>query len=112
LSNDKAISEGKMMNKAKGPMWLKKQKEKRIIPKGLRGIYKKATWGKSGTNGWVYGHGSFSVVSHKLPFLGCFIWMPNNGNEARKLWHETFHLKGLVKYAAMDSKADDYDLFR
>lgn len=106
------ISADKMMNKAKGPLWHKKQKEKGIIPKGLRGIDKKATWGKSNTDGWVYGHGSFSVVSHKAPFLGCFIWMPNSGNEARKLWHEIFHLKGLVKYAAMDSKADDYDLFR
>jgi len=32
-----------MMNQAKGPVWYKKQKEKRIIPKGLRGIDREAT---------------------------------------------------------------------
>jgi hypothetical protein len=100
------ISADKMMNKAKGPMWNMKQKEKGITPKGLRGIDKKATWGKSNTVGWVYLHNRFSVVSHKvLPFLGFFIWMSNSGNEARKLWHETIHLKCLVKYTAMDSNA-------
>ena len=80
--------------------------------KGLRGVDKEASWGKSHSDGWVYGHGSFSFASHKVPFLGCFIWMPNSGNEAKKLWHETYHLKGLIDFLAMDSKADDYDLFR
>ena len=101
-----------MMNRAKGPLWHKKQKDNGIIPKGLRGIDKDAKWGKSATDGWVYGHGSFSIASHKVPFLGCFIWMPNSGNEAKKLWFETYHLKGLVDYVAMDSKADSFPLFR
>jgi hypothetical protein len=34
------VSADKMMNKAKGPRWHKKQKEQGIIPKGLRGIDK------------------------------------------------------------------------
>jgi hypothetical protein len=101
-----------MMNQAKGPLWHKKQKDKGIIPKGLRGIDKEATWGKSNADGWVYGHGSFSFASHKTPFLGCFIWMKNKSNEAKRLWLETSHYQGLVDYVAMDSKADDYDLFR
>jgi len=101
-----------MMNKAKGPLWHKKQKEKNIIPKGLRGIDKEATWCKSNADGWVYDHGSFSLVSHNTPFLGCFIWMRNSANEAKRLWLETSHFKGLVDYVSMDSKADDYDLFR
>lgn len=100
-----------MMNKAQGPLWHKEQKEKGIIPKGLRGIDKEATWSKSQADGWVYGHGSFAIVSHENPFLGCFIWMPNSGNEAKRLWHETGHYKGRVDYVAMDSKADDYALF-
>jgi len=33
-----------MMNKAKGPVWHKKQKDKGLIPKGLRGIDKDAAW--------------------------------------------------------------------
>ena len=106
------ISADKMMNRAKGPVWHKKQKEKGIIPKGLRGIDKEATWCKSNADGWVYGHGSFSFASHSKPFLGCFIWMKNSANEAKRLWLETFHHKGLVDYVAMDSKADDYDLYR
>jgi hypothetical protein len=110
LSNDRVVSADKMMNKAKGPVWHKKQKEQGIIPKGLRGIDKEATWCKSNADGWVYGHGSFSLTSHKHPVLGCFLWMRNSANEA--MWLETAHLKGQVDYIAMDSKADDSDLFR
>ena len=100
------------MNKAKGPVWHKKQKDLGIIPKGLRGVDKKATWCKSNADGWVYGHGSFSLTSHMHPVLGCFLWMRNAANEAKRMWLETYHLKGQVDYLAMDSKADDADLFR
>jgi len=101
-----------MMNQAKGPIWHKKQKDKGIIPKGLRGVDKEATWCKSHADGWVYGHGSFSMTSHRNPVLGCFIWMKNSGNEAKRMWHETFNLKGIVDFVSMDSKADSYPLFR
>ena len=100
------------MNKAKGPVWHKKQKDQGIIPKGLRGIDKEATWGKSNADGWVYGHGSFSLTSHKHPVLGCFLWMKNSSNEAKRMWLETSHLKKEIDYIAMDSKADDSNLFR
>ena len=106
------ISADKMMNKANGPVWHKKQKDQGIIPNGLHGVDKDATWGKSQADGWVYGHGSFSLVSHKVPVLGCFLWMKNSANEAKRMWLETGHLKDQVDYVAMDSKADDYDLFR
>ena len=101
-----------MMNEAKGPVWHKKQKDKGIVPKKLRGLDKDATWCKSHADGWVYGHGSFSLTSHKKPVLGCFIWMRNSANEAKRMWLETFHIKDQVDYLAMDSKADDSDLFR
>lgn len=101
-----------MMTKAKGPVWHKKQKEKGIIPKGLRGIDREATWCKSNADGWVYGHGSFSLASHKNPILGCFLWMRNSRNEAKRLWSETYHVKEHIDYVAMDSKADDADLLR
>jgi hypothetical protein len=106
------ISADKMMNRAKGPVWHKKQKDKGIIPKNLRGIDKQASWCKSNADGWVYGHGSFCLTSHKVPFLGCFVWMKNSSNEAKRLWLETSYYKGLIDYVAMDSKADDYDLYR
>ena len=101
-----------MMNKAKGPVWHKKQKDKGIIPKGLRGIDREATWCKSNADGWVYGHGTFSLASHNHPVLGCFLWMPNSANEAKRMWLETPHLKEQVDYVVMDSKADDANLFR
>ena len=101
-----------MMNKAKGPVWHKKQKDKGIVPKNLRGLDKEATWGKSNADGWVYGHGSFCLTSHKVPYLGCFVWMKNSANEAKRLWFETFHCKQSVDYVCMDSKAYDYDLYR
>ncbi len=101
-----------MMTKATGPVWHKKQKEKGIIPKGLTGIDRQATWCKSNADGWVYGHATFSFTSHKHPVLGCFLWMKNSANEAKRLWLETFHVKNRIDYVAMDSKADDSDLFR
>ena len=101
-----------MMNGSKGPKWQTKQKDKGIIPKNLRGIDKEATWCKSNADGWVYGHGSFCLTSHKVGFLGRFVWMKNSANEAKRMWLETGHLKGLIDYVAMDSKADDYDLYR
>jgi hypothetical protein len=106
------ISADKMMNRAKGPVWHKKQKDKGIVPKKLRALDKEATWGKSNADGWVYGHGSFTLTSHKVPFLGSFIWMKNSANEAKKMWLETGRYKDLVDYVAMDSKADDCVLFK
>jgi len=100
------------MNEAKGPVWHKKQKDQGIVPNKLRGLDKEATWCKSHADGWVYGHGSFSLVSHKKPVLGCFLWMKNSANEAKRMWLETYHIKDQVDYVAMDSKADDSDLFR
>ena len=38
--------------------------------------------------------------------------MKNSANEAKKMWLETGYCKGLVDYVAMDSRADDYDLFK
>jgi hypothetical protein len=57
----------------------------------LRGIDKQAAWCKSMADGWVYGHGSFSLTSHKHPVLGCFLWMRNSANEAKRMRLETFH---------------------
>lgn len=100
------------MIKSKGPVWHQKQKQKGEIPKGLTGIDKEATWSKSKADGWVYGHGSFSIVSHKECILGCFLWMPNSGNEAKKMYREADYYQGCLDYLVMDSKADDQSLFR
>lgn len=61
-----------MMVKAKGPVWHHKQKKQGIVPKGLTGLDKDATWGKSQAEGWVYGHGTLSLTSHRVPVVGLF----------------------------------------
>lgn len=98
-----------MMNKAKGPVWHKRMKEKGIIPKGTD---KEATWCRSASDGWVYGYGSFSLASHGVVVLGCFMLMKNSGHEAKRMWFETSYYQDVADYIVMDSKADHYGLFR
>ncbi|MFA6636133.1 MAG: hypothetical protein WCV56_03320 [Candidatus Omnitrophota bacterium] len=101
-----------MMIKAKDPVWHKKHKEKGIIPEGLTGLDKKATWCTSLADGWVHGHGTFSMVSHGTSVLGCFMWMPNSGYEPMKMYEEARHYWGQLSHLVMDSKADSQKLFR
>jgi hypothetical protein len=99
------------MVKAKGPVWHKKQKDQGIVPKKLRGLDKEATWGKSRADGWVYGHGTFSLTPHEMPIVGVFQWMVNSGNEAKRMEAEVVHYAGIIKKIFMDSKADDQKLY-
>jgi len=107
----RSVSADKMLNRAKGPVWHRTQKEKGEVPKGLRGVDKEATWGYSRYDGWVYGHGVFCMVSHTTPFVGMFKWMGNSQDESKRLWWETGKLKGMVTKACMDAKADKTNLF-
>ena len=100
-----------MMTKSRGPVWHKKQKDLNIIPKNLRGVDKQATWSKSMADGWIYGHGTFCLTSHQLPVLGIFQWMPNSGNEAKRMAVEIIKYQGIIKKICMDSKADDQELY-
>ncbi len=108
---DKVVSCDKMMIRALGPVWHRKQKEQGIIPKGLTGLDRDATWSYSKSDGWVYGHGTFCLVACQNQVLGAFKWMRNSGNEAKRMWVETGKLKGMVTTVLMDSKADDQALF-
>lgn len=100
------------MVKAKGPVWHKKDKERNHVPEGLRGLDKDATWSKSMADGWVYGHGTFSIVTHEISVLGCFMWMRNSAHEAKRMYAEAPYYKDRLKHLVMDSKADDQKLFR
>lgn len=100
------------MTKARGGVvWHKKHKSQGIVPVGLTGLDKEATWSYSKADGWIYGHGSFAIVSHRIPILGLFQWMPNSAHEAKRLEKEIIAFQGLVKVACMDSKADDEKLY-
>jgi len=100
------------MVKAKGPVWHKKDKAANHIPPRLTGLDKEATWSKSRADGWVYGHGTFSIVSHKTPVLGCFMWMTNSAHEGKRMYEEAAYYQGSLTYLAMDSKADDQSMFQ
>ena len=100
-----------MMVKAKGPVWHAKHRAANYVPAKLRNLDKQATWCKSRADGWVYGHGTFSMVSHRVPVLGLFLWMPNSGNEAKRMYQEAPCFQKALSWLAMDSKADDQKIF-
>lgn len=100
-----------MMVKSKGPVWHQKQKKQNIVPDRLTGLDKQATWGRSRADGWVYGHGTFSIVTHNIPVVGLFQWMPNSGNDAKRMELEIVKYQQLVQTVCMDSKADDQKLY-
>ena len=108
---DKVVSADKMMVHARGPVWHRQQQTQGIIPKGLRGLDTDGTWSYSKSHGWVYGHGTFCLVTCRTRMLGAFKWMRNSGNEAKRRWLETGKLKGVITTVLMDSKADDQALF-
>lgn len=99
------------MVRAKGPVWHQKQKKRGIIPSGLHGLDKQATWSKSKADGWIYGHGTFCITSHKIPVIGLFQWMPNCANEAKRMEQDIVRYSGIIKQVFMDSKADDQVLY-
>jgi hypothetical protein len=110
-TSSKIVSGDKMMNKALGPVWHATHKAQGMMPDRLRGVDQDATWSKSHYDGWVYGHGSFCLVSHSPCVLGAFKYMRNSAHEAKRLWLETGHLRGIIETVIMDGKADDKDLF-
>lgn len=105
------VSADKMMVKARGPVWHKKQKTQGLVPKGLTGLDRDATWSYSKADGWVYGHGTFCVTTHRKSVLGLFIWMPNSAHEGKRLGEELPPFYRLLNTACMDSKADDQKLY-
>jgi hypothetical protein len=105
------VSGDKRMNKARGPGWPTTQTAQGILPEGLRGLDQEATWSKSHSDGWVDGHSPFCLVVHSPCLRGVFKYMRNSAHEAKRLWLETGHLRGIVDTVMMDRKADDKDLF-
>lgn len=102
-----------MMVKAKGGrVWHKKDKEAGMVPKGLRGLDKEASWGYSNSDGWIYGHGTFSLTSHSKSVVGLFIWMPNSAHEGKRLGEEIVEFAEVLDTVCMDSKADDEKMYR
>jgi hypothetical protein len=95
------------MVKANGPVWHQKQKQQGLMPQGWRGLDREATWGTSRADGWVYGHGTFSLRPHRRPTVGICQWMPNAGHKATQTEQAIITDEGSMKKIFMDSKADD-----
>lgn len=100
-----------MMVKARGPVWHKQQKAHGVIPKGLTGLDREASWSYSKADGWVYGHGTFCLATHRQSVLGLFIWMPNSAHEGKRLGQELPPFLRQLDTVCMDSKADDQKLY-
>jgi hypothetical protein len=107
----KEASADKMMTPTRGGVWHKKDKDKGVVPNGLTGLDKQATWSYSKADGWVYGHGSLALVSHQTAVLLQFKWMPNSASEAKRMEMEITRFAGLIETVCMDSKADDEKMF-
>lgn len=71
------------MYKAQGPKWHKSDREKDLVPVGLRNVDTESKWSKSDYRGWVQG---YRLVVQGLAFpepVPIFAaWRPNNENEA------------------------------
>ncbi len=101
-----------MMNPARGPVWHPQQKKQNVLPAGLHGVDREATWSFSHADGWVYGHGSFCLVPHDVPVVGLFVGMPNSEYEPRRMEQVVRRYTGLLETVCMDSKADDQQLWQ
>jgi hypothetical protein len=71
------------MYKAQGPKWHKCDRQKSLVPEGLRNVDIESKWSKSGYRGWVQGYRLVLqglAFPHPVPIFAT--WRPNNENEA------------------------------
>jgi hypothetical protein len=99
------------MNTAWGPVWHTTHKAPGLLPRGLHGVGREATWGKRQSDGWGYGHGSFGVVSHRPCVLGAFPDLRTRAHDATRRWLATGHRRGVITTVIRDGKAEDQALF-
>ena len=84
------------MYKAQGPKWHKRDRQKDLVPTGLRNVDTESKWSKSGYRGWVQGYRLLLqglVFPEPVPIFAA--WRPNNENEANLAIEEleSDHLK-------------------
>lgn len=71
------------MYKAQGPKWHKSDRQKDLVPMGLRNVDTESKWSKSGYRGWVQGYRLLLqglAFPEPVPIFAA--WHPNNENEA------------------------------
>jgi hypothetical protein len=93
LQGEKAVVEGvadprvvavdKSLVAARGPLWHKRDRQANRIPKGLHGVDRESTWGRSQHDGWVQGY-SFEVVVCATPGSTVFPLLASVGTASAK----------------------------
>jgi len=71
------------MYQAHGPKWHRRDRQKNVVPMGLRNVDTESNWSKSGYRGWVQGYRLLVqglAFPHPVPVFAT--WRPNNENEA------------------------------
>lgn len=71
------------MYQARGPKWHKQDRDKGLVPIGLRNVDRESKWSKSGYRGWVQGYRLLLqglVFPAPVPIFAA--WRPTNENEA------------------------------
>jgi len=71
------------MYQAQGPKWHRRDRQKNVVPMGLRNVDTESNWSKSGYRGWVQGYRLLVqglAFPHPVPVFAT--WRPNNENEA------------------------------
>ncbi len=77
------------MYQAQGPKWHKRDRQKDLVPVGLRNVDTESKWSKSGYRGWVQGYRLLLqglVFPAPVPIFAA--WRPNNENEAQLAMEE------------------------
>lgn len=71
------------MYEAQGPKWHKSDRQKEIVPVGLRNVDTESKWSKSGYRGWVQGYRLIvQGLAFPAPVPVFAAWRPNNEHEA------------------------------
>jgi hypothetical protein len=71
------------MYQAQGPKWHKRDRQKDLVPVGLRNVDTESTWSKSGYRGWVQGYRLLlQGLAFPAPVPIFAAWRPNNEYEA------------------------------
>ena len=77
-----SVIDGRMYQ-ARGPLWHKGDREKGLVPAGLRNVDTESKWSKSGYRGWIQGYRLLlQGLAFPQPVPIFAAWRPNNECEA------------------------------
>lgn len=123
VQGGKAIAEGvadpqlvaidKSLIAARGPLWHKSDRQRKRIPKGLRGVDRESAWGCSQHDGWVQGY-SFEVVVTATVDSCVFPLVASadtaSAKETQSCADKIDALPALTEYVLVDSGYDSNEL--